>query len=151
MLRSQSEDWDRGHLSWYKVNFAFIIPLLFISFLKLIDEMILNSQKRNKSTVANILLKPTSSGNSVNGLFVAKNRNKWTGSTCDKFLQSIFYYLRRYTWIRGFAGRCDWFLCIRLHADFVLIFHVLMWWWWNAFLSYRFNNCDDRCACVNYM
>ena len=109
----QSEDWDRGHLSWYKVNFAFIIPLLFISFLKLIDEMILNSQKKikkNKSTVANIGLKPTSSGNSVNGLFVAKNRNKWTGSTCDKFLQSIFYYLRRYTWIRGFAGRCDWFL-----------------------------------------
>ena len=53
----QSEDWDRGHLSWYKVNFAFIIPLLFISFLKLIDEMILNSHKKNKknkSTVANI-------------------------------------------------------------------------------------------------
>ena len=45
----QSEDWDRGHLSWYKVNFAFIIPLLFISFLKLIDEMILNSQKNKKN------------------------------------------------------------------------------------------------------
>ena len=28
----QSEDWDRGHIYRYKVNFAFIIPLTFVLF-----------------------------------------------------------------------------------------------------------------------